>query len=85
MKWLIVVIFAMGPGDLADNGRDLYIFTDPTYEEKHICEASITDPQYIPVLVEKLLHEYGKPKKIESVVCVEEQELKNALEGKRSV
>jgi len=85
LKWLIVVIFAMGPADIGNNARDIYVFTDPYYEEKHLCEASITDPQYIPFLVQKLLVEYGKPQKIESVVCVDEETIDRVLNGEQAV
>ena len=80
MKFLIVVIFAMNVNSY-DGGRDLFIFTQPTYEDKLQCEADITDPLVYPGLVEKLVLEYRQLKKIESVICVEEQELKRVLEG----
>ena len=82
MKFFRVVVFALTIGD-AD--RDLYIFTDPTFDNKDICEASITDPQYFPSLVQKLVMEYKQIKSIDAVVCVEEEELRNALAGARNV
>ena len=82
MKFFIVVVFALTIGD-AD--RDLYIFTDPTFDNKDICEAIITDPQYFPSLVQKLVMEYKQIKSIDAVVCVEEEELRNALAGARNV
>jgi len=82
MKFFIVVIFAMTLGDM---DRDLYVFTEPTFDDKTVCEATITDPQYFPGLVQKLVIEYkGQLKTIEAVVCVEENELRNAITGKQS-
>ena len=63
MKWFIVVLFMLDPGEPATADRSVYVFTDPTYESQDYCEASITDPQYYPILVEKLLQEYKYPKK----------------------
>ena len=80
MNWLIVVVFALTMQDI-DGGRDMYVFTEPTYASKDMCEADITDPMVYPGLIEKLVLEYKVVKKIEAVVCVEEKELKNALRG----
>ena len=80
MNWIIVVVFAMTLQD-TDGGRDMYVFTDPTYESKVMCEADITDPMVYPGLIEKLVSEYKQVKKIEAVVCVTEEELKQALTG----
>ena len=83
MNWLIVVVFAITMQDI-DGGRDMYVFTEPTYESKDMCEADITDPMVYPGLIEKLVKEYKQVKKIEAVVCVEEKELKKALRGEIS-
>ncbi len=83
MNWLIVVVFAITMQDI-DGGRDMYVFTEPTYESKDMCEADITDPMVYPGLIEKLVKEYKQVKKIEAVVCVEEKELKKALRGEVS-
>ena len=83
MNWLIVVVFAITMQDI-DGGRDMYVFTEPTYESKDMCEADITDPMVYPGLIEKLVKEYKQVKKIEGVVCVEEKELKKALRGEVS-
>ena len=83
MNWLIVVVFAITMQDI-DGGRDMYVFTEPTYESKDMCEADITDPMVYPGLIEKLVKEYKQVKKIETVVCVEEKELKKALRGEVS-
>jgi len=83
MKWLIVVVFAMSPQEY-NNGmgmRDMYVFTKPVYSDLEKCQADILNPDIYPTFIEKLVLEYKKLKKIESVVCVEEQELKNAIEA----
>ena len=79
MKWFIIVLFMLDPGEPATADRSVYVFTDPTYESQDYCEASITDPQYYPILVEKLLQEYKYPKKIQSVFCVVENQLKQLI------
>ena len=81
MKWFIVVLFFQLPSEPASSDRDLYIFTDPTYESKTICEATVTDPQIYPSLVAKLINEYPVPRKIEKVFCLEEDTLRQVLTG----
>ena len=80
MNWLIIVVFAMTMQDI-DGGRDMYVFTEPTYASKELCEADIIDPKVYPGLIQKLVLEYKTVKKIEAVVCVEENELKQTLRG----
>jgi|TARA_B100000925_G_scaffold111025_1_gene81953 hypothetical protein len=84
MTWFIVVVFALSPLDI-DGGRDLYIFTNPTYDNYDQCSADITDPMVYPLLVDQLLKDYGKPRKITNVVCVEKKELDSAINGEVSV
>lgn len=81
MTWFIVVLFFQLPSEPAVSDRDLYIFTDPTFESKTICEATVTDPAVYPDLVAKLMNEYPIPRKIEKVFCLEEKELKQILTG----
>mgnify|MGYP001189477507 CR=1 FL=1 len=78
MTWFIVVLFAMSPTEV---DRDMYIFTTPTYENETACNADITDPMVYPNLIQKLVFEYKKPKKIEHVICVEQKQLEKALNG----
>ena len=80
MTWFIVVVFALSPLDI-DGGIYLYIFTNPTYDNYDQCSADITDPMVYPLLVEQLLKDYGKPRKITNVVCVEKKELDSAING----
>ena len=44
MTWFIVVLFFQLPSEPAVSDRDLYIFTDPTFDSKTVCEATVTDP-----------------------------------------
>ena len=85
MKFFIVVVFAMSQTDLADGGRDLYVFTEPTYTTQQECEQDITDPEVYPGLVAKLISEYPEPKPIDAVVCVDERTLEQSLQGSRSI
>ena len=68
MKWLVIVIFA---GISADGNKDLYVFTQPTFETEIQCQADITDPAIIPILVNKVI-KYNGFRQIEGVVCMEE-------------
>jgi len=70
MKWLIIVIFA---GISTEGNRDLYVFTNPTFETEIQCQADITDPAVIPILVNKVIEENGF-RKIDKVVCMEEND-----------
>lgn len=81
MTWFIVVLFFQLPSEPAGSDRDLYIFTDPTFESKTVCEATVTDPDVYPSLVAKLINEYPVPRKIEKVFCLEEKALKEILTG----
>lgn len=81
MTWFIVVLFFQLPSEPAVSDRDLYIFTDPTFDSKTVCEATVTDPAVYPNLVAKLMNEYPIPRKIEKVFCLEEKELKQILTG----
>tara|TARA_B100001287_G_C22604802_1_gene492179 strand:+ start:755 stop:1015 length:261 start_codon:yes stop_codon:yes gene_type:complete len=80
MKFFIVVLFAINVGSF-DGSRDMFVFTEPTYTDQTQCEADITDPKVYPGLVQKLVLEYKQFKRIESVICIEEKELRRALQG----
>ena len=71
MKWFILVIFLQQP--------NIYVFTDPTFESEDQCVGSITDPQFYPTLVAKLIQEYQQPFSIRNVLCIDEKELKDVL------
>ena len=73
IKWLIVVIFA-NTSPIGD--RELYVFTDPMYDEQHQCQADITDPAVYPSLARKVLEAYDFTfKPIERVICVPEEKV----------
>ena len=73
MKWVILVLFF--------NQGDPYVFTKPTFDSEDQCVGSITDPQFYPTLVEKLIQEYeGKINKIEHVFCIDKNQLKILLD-----
>ena len=61
MKWFIVVLFLLDPNADATADRDIYVFTDPTFESQQQCQSDVVDPAVYPTLVEKLLLEYKYP------------------------
>ena len=70
MKWLVIVIFA---GVSTEGNKDLYVFTKPTFETATQCQADISDPAIIPILVNKVMKDNGF-RQIEKVVCMEEND-----------
>ena len=79
MKWFIVVLFLLDPSADATADRDIYVFTDPTFESQSQCESDVVDPTVYPALVQKLMLEYKYPRKIKNVFCVNEKELKEII------
>tara|TARA_B100000073_G_C23604171_1_gene521699 strand:+ start:584 stop:847 length:264 start_codon:yes stop_codon:yes gene_type:complete len=77
MKWLVIVIFA---GISPSGGKDLYVFTNPTFDTQTQCQADISDPNVVPILVKKVIQDNG-PKKIEKVVCMLDKDFKELLES----
>jgi|TARA_B100000123_G_scaffold37137_1_gene24447 hypothetical protein len=76
MKWLVVVVFA---GLSPEGDKDLYVFTNPTFETEVQCQADITDPAVVPILVNKVIQDNGY-RKIEKVVCMLDNELKELFQ-----
>ena len=76
MEWFIVVVFL---GVTPDGGKDLYVFTDPTFAQKEECLGTVSDPQGIPPLINKLYQDYGEFKGIERVLCVPKQAVENLI------
>ena len=70
MKWLIVVIFATMYGDV-------YIFTEPTFENREACMESVISEK--EVLLQKLFLEYGRIMPIRGVNCLEEETINKIL------
>ena len=76
--WLIVVTFT---GVNSDGTKNLYVFSQPYYEQQEYCEADITDPAVYPGLVASLIQDYKgvTPGRIEKVQCVSADELMDAM------
>tara|TARA_B100000575_G_C22581476_1_gene366492 strand:- start:56 stop:319 length:264 start_codon:yes stop_codon:yes gene_type:complete len=76
MKWLVIVIFA---GLSPQGDKDLYVFTNPTFDTQLQCQADITDPAVVPILVKKVIQDNGY-RKIEKVVCLLDTDLIDIME-----
>lgn len=74
MNWLIVVVFATMTGDV-------YIFTDPKFDTREECVASIKDPNMVPVYSKKLVMEYGRLLPILGLNCLQEDEIQKIIKG----
>jgi len=74
MNWLIVVVFATMTGDI-------YIFTDPKFDTREECVASIKDPNMVPVYSKKLVMEYGRLLPILGLNCLQEDEIQKIIKG----
>jgi len=72
MNWLIVVVFATMTGDI-------YIFTDPKFDTREECVASIKDPNMVPVYSKKLVMEYGRLLPILGLNCLQEGEIQKII------
>lgn len=77
MKWLVVVVFA---GLSPQGDKDLYVFTNPTFETQIQCQADITDPAVVPILVNKVIQDNGY-RKIERVMCMLDNDLIDIMES----
>lgn len=72
MKWLVVVIFATMQGDV-------YIFTDPVFDDRESCVASIYDSEQMKRYVQKLVIEYQRLLPIKALNCLDEQTINDIL------
>ena len=72
MTWMIVVLFQTLAGDV-------YIFTDPTFETRDACMASIYNKEDQKRYVAKLTHEYGRVMPNLAVNCLEKDAIKEIL------
>ena len=80
MKWLMVVIYS---GTLSNGDKELYVFTDPAFNNMQACMQAIVDPERIPQFSMKLLQAYNfQFKSIEKVVCLPEEKIKEIDQGK---
>jgi hypothetical protein len=73
MKWLIVVLFQTMAGDV-------YIFTDPTFDTRDECMASVYNKEDQKKYIQKLVMEYKKPMPIMAVNCLQEDKINEILE-----
>jgi len=72
MKWLIVVLFATAHGDV-------YIFTEPSFDDRATCMASIKDPEDQKRYVQKLVLTYNRLLPIMAVNCLSEETIEDIL------
>lgn len=72
MQWLVVVMFATLQGDL-------YIFTNPEFETRDECMATVLDPNHIYGYTQKLLLEYGEVPPIQAVNCLQQNTINRIL------
>jgi len=68
MKWFLVVLFMEGFGS--------YVFFDPSFDTLDECRFSANYPPHIQVYAQKMIEEYGAPRPVSRVVCMDEQNLK---------
>lgn len=73
MKWFVIVLFYTLHGDM-------YVFTEPTFDSREQCVASIIDPLEMPKYVQKLVLEYGRLLPIQALNCIDEETLKQIME-----
>ena len=76
MQWLIVVLFATVQGNV-------YIFTNPTFDNREECMASITNPAHQKNYIKQLVEEYKKPMPIMNVNCLSEEVIDKILNGEK--
>ena len=71
MKWFLVIFFIEGLGS--------YVFFDPSFETLDDCRFSANYPPHIAVYAQKMVEEFGKPRPVSRVVCMNEENLKTFL------
>ena len=87
MKWFVMVFFLSYN---SDGTRDTFIFTNPIYNDRETCMATLTDNNEISKYVEGMMIAYNGviPGPVEKVNCIDEnqfnelQKLRNKREGK---
>ena len=75
MKFVIVLLFATGLGDL-------YVFTEPTFTTQLECVEFVKREESRVLIYTKVLQEYGEPLPIEMVSCIEWNTFSRIVEGK---
>lgn len=76
MKWVVIVLFATGQGDL-------FIFNKPQFNTRDECLAALLNPVDREKMLIRLLEEYGKPMPIELVNCVDYEKVMNILQEQK--
>ena len=77
MKFVIVILFAtMG---------DLYVFTEPSFETRNQCMEFLLKEESRKLILTKLYMEYGEPKPIQALNCIEEEEFKRIIRGTQEI
>ena len=72
MKWFIVIIFMEGLGS--------YIFFNPSFETLDECKFSANYPPHIQIYAQKMLQEYGKPRPVARVLCMDKEAVEDWIE-----
>ena len=76
MKWVVIVLFATGQGDL-------FIFNKPQFNTRDECLAALLNPVDREKMLIRLLEQYGKPMPIELVNCVDYEKVMNILQEQK--
>tara|TARA_B100000085_G_scaffold82387_1_gene74273 strand:+ start:685 stop:918 length:234 start_codon:yes stop_codon:yes gene_type:complete len=77
MKFVIVILFAtMG---------DLYVFTEPSFETKNECMEFLLKEESKELILTKLYMEYGKPRAIQALNCIEQKEFERIIRGTQEI
>ena len=58
-----------------------YMFTNPTFETREECIASIKNPDHVPGYVAQLLLEYGRPMPIKGINCIDKDLVRELMLG----
>ena len=82
--WYIVVLFLSFN---YDGSQNLYVFSEPTFNDFYECAGSASDPQQIPIYMEQMLLEYrGKlPGPVDKVSCINQEVYDELLRMKDTV
>ena len=75
MKFVIVLLFATGLGDL-------YVFTEPTFTTQSECIEFVKRDESRTLIYTKVLQEYGEPMPIQMVSCMEWSTFNRIVGGK---
>ena len=77
MKFVIVLLFATGLGDI-------YVFTEPTFTTQAECVEFVALDENKTLIYTKVLQEYGEPLPLQMVSCMEWNAFRRIVEGGRT-